>query len=132
MKKKIPLQFHWYIEKTKTGYSVYEEKLSIYTTAKNMPELLNHCYESAALFYDVEEDDIQRKQHHFHWDWKSFLNEYRILNAQLLAKRIGIHPTLLSQYLNGTKIPSLRQQQKITEGIRRIGKELSHLSFGFE
>ncbi len=45
------------------------------------------------------------------------------------AKRIGIHPTLLSQYVNGKKTLSEKQKQRVLEGIRGIGEELSRLEF---
>lgn len=36
-----------------------------------------------------------------------------------------MHPTLLSQYVNGTILPYEEQTKKIITGIRRVAKELS-------
>ena len=40
-----------------------------------------------------------------------------------------MNPALLSQYVQGKKKPSIRQTNKILEGIQQIGKELSELRF---
>lgn len=58
-----------------------------------------------------------------------FFKYYRVLNTRFLAERIGMNPTLLSQYINGHKKPSSAQRQRILEGIRQIGEELAELSF---
>jgi len=52
----------------------------------------------------------------------------KVLNANFLAKRIGMNPTLLSQYVRGNKQPSANQANKIIDGINTIGKELAGLS----
>jgi len=51
-----------------------------------------------------------------------------VLNAKFLARKIGMNPTLLSQYINGHKKPSPRQTRKILSGIHQIGQELSDLN----
>jgi DNA-binding transcriptional regulator YdaS (Cro superfamily) len=51
-----------------------------------------------------------------------------VLNANFLAQRIGMNPTLLSQYVRGKKHPSAKQTDKIIKGIQTIGKELSEIS----
>jgi DNA-binding transcriptional regulator YdaS (Cro superfamily) len=61
-------------------------------------------------------------------DLKQFFQYYRVLNATFLAKRIGMNPTLLSQYVRGKKQPSSKQIEKIIKGIQSIGKELSEIS----
>ena len=50
------------------------------------------------------------------------------LISKFLANRIGMNPTLLSQYVSGVKKPSQKQNQKIIDGIQMIGKELAELS----
>lgn len=130
MKKlKLPKKFCWRIEQTESGFSAYEVKLPLFTTAAEMAELLNHCYEAEALYFDKEESELATIQHQFIWDWRSFFNHYRILNARLFAKRVGINPALLSQYMSGNKVPSWRQQQKLVAGVKKIGEELSQFDF---
>jgi hypothetical protein len=42
-----------------------------------------------------------------------------------------MHATLLSQYIQGTKIPSAKQLAKIQEGIHSLGKELQEVNLVF-
>jgi hypothetical protein len=46
-------------------------------------------------------------------------------------KKIGMHATLLSQYIQGTKIPSAKQLAKIQAGIHSLGKELQEVNLEF-
>jgi DNA-binding transcriptional regulator YdaS (Cro superfamily) len=52
-----------------------------------------------------------------------------VINAKFLAKKIGMNPTLLSQYVQGRKKPSETQTEKILAGIHQIGKELTEIQF---
>jgi hypothetical protein len=40
----------------------------------------------------------------------------------------GMNPTLLSQYVQGRKIPSDSQRDKILLGIHQIGQELAEIN----
>lgn len=125
LKKKIEVT----VEKTKTGYSAYAEEMSVFSTGENISELymnlmeaLNFAYEE--LGYEVSIDNIK-----LNLDLKQFFQYYKVLNANFLAQRIGMNPTLLSQYVRGKKHPSAKQTDKIIKGIQIIGKELSEISF---
>jgi transcriptional regulator with XRE-family HTH domain len=61
----------------------------------------------------------------------AFFKRYRALNANFLAEKIGMHATLLSQYIQGTKIPSAKQLAKIQAGIHSLGKELQEVNLEF-
>jgi DNA-binding transcriptional regulator YdaS (Cro superfamily) len=50
-----------------------------------------------------------------------------VINAKVMAVRLGINPTLLAQYIQGVKKPSEKQTQKILAGIKQVGKELYEL-----
>ena len=65
----------------------------------------------------------------FEIDFKQFFQYYRVINAKFLAEKIGMNPTLLSQYVQGRKKPSENQTAKILDGIHQIGKELSEIQF---
>jgi len=124
LKKKIEVV----VEKTNTGYSAYAEQMSVFTTAENISELyvnlieaLNFAYEE--IGYVVSADNIK-----LNLDLKQFFQYYKVLNAKFLAQRIGMNPTLLSQYVRGKKHPSAKQTDKIIKGIQTIGKELSEIS----
>lgn len=116
------------LEKTSTGFSAYSSDYPIFTTAGTITELLNNAYEAANLFFSEENIQIEREYIKFEIDFKQFFKHYRVLNSKFLAKRIGMNPTLLSQYIQGHKKPSDNQTKKILKGINQIGKELSEIN----
>lgn len=80
---------------------------------------------------EVLEDDgrkVTTKNIKLEIDLKQFFQYYRVINARFLAERIGMNPTLLSQYVQGRKKPSQQQTAKILEGIHSIGRELSEIN----
>ena len=112
------------VEKTATGYSAFTDELNVYTTASdinglyiNLIEALNFSLEDEGIQVTIE--DIKLKL-----DLPQFFRYYKVLNANFLAKRIGMNPALLSQYVHGKKKPSFKQTEKIIDGIQRIGQEL--------
>ena len=112
------------IEKTDTGYSAFADELNVFTTANDISSLHQNLIEGINLYFEekgcfVEEDNIR-----LHLDLKQFFRYYKVLNAKFLASRIGMNPTLLSQYVRGNKRPSSKQTNKIIQGIQSIGKEL--------
>lgn len=124
MKKKIIM----ILERTRTGFSAYAQEYPIYTSAETIPELLNNAFEAANLYFEEETILIAHENIMFEIDFKQFFKYYRVLNSNFLAKRIGMDPTLLSQYVQGHKKPSDKQRDKILSGIHQIGKELSEIN----
>ena len=116
------------VEKTDTGFSSFSEDYPIYTTGKDISELISNAIEAANLCF--EEDDIQITQENlkFEIDFKQFFQYYKVINAKFLASKIGMNPTLLSQYVQGRKKPSEAQTEKILLGIHQIGQELSEIN----
>jgi predicted RNase H-like HicB family nuclease len=116
------------VEKTDTGFSAFSEDYPIYTTGKTIPELIDNALEAANLLF--EEDDIRIEQENlkFEIDFKQFFQYYKVINAKFLANKIGMNPTLLSQYVQGRKKPSDAQTEKILLGIHQIGQELSEIN----
>ncbi len=123
-KKKISM----IVEKTDTGFSAFSEDYPIYTTGKTMVELLDNAFEAANLYFEDENIKISHENLKFEIDFKQFFQYYRVLNSKFLADKIGINPTLLSQYVQGHKKPSEAQTEKILLGIHQIGKELSEIN----
>ncbi len=124
MRKKIKM----IVEKTDTGFSAYSEDYPIFTTGKTIPELINNAYEAAQLFFEEENMKINHENIKFEIDFKQFFQYYKVLNSKFLAEKIGMNPTLLSQYIQGRKKPSENQTEKILTGIQQIGRELSELN----
>ena len=126
LKKKIKI----IVEKTETGFSAYSEDYPIFTTGKTIPELLNNSYE-ATQFYFENKYIITHENLKFEIDFTQFFQYYKVLNSKFLAEKIGMNPTLLSQYVQGHKKPSVNQTEKILTGIHKIGQELSEMNLIF-
>jgi len=116
------------VEKTDTGFSAFSEDTPIYTTGKTVAELINNAYEASQLYFEVENIKVSSQNISFEVDFQQFFQYYKVLNAKFLAEKIGMNPTLLSQYIQGRKKPSENQTEKILAGIQQIGKELSELN----
>ena len=116
------------VEKTTTGFSAFSENYPIYTTGRKIPELMANALEAANLCFEDEKVMITHENLKFEIDFKQFFQYYRVLNARFLADKIGMNPTLLSQYVQGRKKPSEMQTEKILLGIHQIGQELSEIN----
>ena len=116
------------VEKTNTGFSAFSEDTPIFTTGKTVPELINNTYEAAQLYFEEENIKVTHENIKFEIDFKQFFQYYKVLNTKFLAEKIGMNPTLLSQYIQGRKKPSENQTEKILTGIHQIGRELSEMN----
>jgi len=123
LKKKIKL----IVEKTGTGFSAYSDEFPIFTTGRTIPELLNNAYEATQLYFE-DKYRIGYENIKFEVDFEQFFQYYKVLNSKFLAEKIGMNPTLLSQYVKGHKKPSEKQTEKILTGIHQIGQELSEMN----
>ncbi len=116
------------IEKTETGFSAYSEEYPIFTTGKSITELQNNSVEATQMYFEEQTKKITIDNIKFEFDFKQFFQYYNVINAKILAKRIGMNATLLSQYVSGRKKPSETQTEKILLGIHQIGQELSEMN----
>jgi predicted RNase H-like HicB family nuclease len=123
-KKKIKI----IVEKTKTGFSAFSSDYPIFTTGKTIADLIDNAYEATNLFFEDSKTQISLENLKFEIDFKQFFQYYRVLNSKFLADKIGMNPTLLSQYVQGHKKPSESQSEKILLGIHKIGQELSEIN----
>ena len=115
------------VEKTKTGFSAFAVDYPVFTTGKTISDLTRNLTEALNLYFEDNGIKVEEKNINLEIDLKQFFQFYRVINAKFLADRIGMNPTLLSQYVQGRNKPSLIQTEKILNGIREIGKELSDL-----
>jgi hypothetical protein len=118
------------IEKSNTGFSGYAESYPVYTTGATMNELINNTIDAFTFYFENEKFDPA--QVGFEIDFKQFFQYYKVLNSKALAQKIGMNPTLLSQYVRGHKRPSQKQSQRILYGINQIGQELSEINVIYE
>jgi predicted RNase H-like HicB family nuclease len=116
------------VEKTKTGFSAYAEAYPIFSTGKTISELMANALEAANLFFEEYGICLTIDHLKIEIDFKQFFQYYRVINSKFLADKIGMNPTLLSQYVTGHKKPSEKQTEKILGGIQQIGKELSEIN----
>ena len=126
LKKKIKI----IVEKTETGFSAFSEEYPIFTTGRTVPELLDNTYEATQLYFE-EKYEVSPGNLKFEIDFAQFFQYYKVLNSKFLAEKIGMNPTLLSQYVQGRKKPSDSQTEKILSGIHQIGQELSEMNLIF-
>ena len=115
------------VEKTETGFSAYSEEFPIFTTGRTVPELLKNAYEATQLYFE-DQYIVSQKHIKFEIDFAQFFQFYKVLNSKFLAEKIGMNPTLLSQYVQGHKKPSENQTEKILTGIHQIGQELAEMN----
>ncbi len=123
-KKKISI----IVEKTDTGFSAYSNDYPIFTTGRTIPELIDKAFEATNLYFEDDKIEVKHDNLKFEIDFKQFFQYYKVLNSKFLADKIGMNPTLLSQYVQGHKKPSDKQTEKILYGIHQIGQELSEIN----
>ena len=123
-KKKISI----IVEKTDTGFSAYSNDYPIFTTGRTIPELIDNAFEATNLYFEDEKIEVNHDNLKFEIDFKQFFQYYKVLNSKFLADKIGMNPTLLSQYVQVHKKPTDKQTQKILYGIHQIGQELSEIN----
>jgi len=116
------------VEKTDTGFSAYCNDYPIFTTGRTIPELIDNAFEATNLYFEDENVEVNHENLKFEIDFKQFFQYYKVLNSKFLADKIGMNPTLLSQYVQGHKKPSEKQTEKILYGIHQIGQELSEIN----
>ncbi|NND34096.1 MAG: helix-turn-helix transcriptional regulator [Saprospiraceae bacterium] len=122
------MKFRFIIERTRTGYSAYEQKHPIFTTGDTILELQMHALEAANLYLEDEGKRVTRAHLDFEIDFKQFFEFYKVINSKHLAQRIGMNESLLSQYVTGKKKPSKKQVERIIDGLHEIGKELMEIN----
>ena len=116
------------VEKTSTGYSAYAEKYAVYTTGKDVKELVENIIQAMNFHFKEsgEKVTVLKKNLELAFSIPSLFQLYPI-NIRHFAQRIGMNYTLLSQYVQGRKKPSDKQAEKIVEGLQEVGKELSEV-----
>ena len=114
------------VEKTNTGYSAYSEDGSIATVGETYKELKNNMLEALNMLLEEENKPLATKKDIvIKFDLAQFFEYYNGINILALSEKMGINNSLISQYKPGKKFPSEKQAQRIFEGIKSYGKELS-------
>lgn len=53
--------------------------------------------------------------------------KFPILNVSEVARTLGMHKSLLSKYIYGTKKPSEKREKEILDALRELGRELANI-----
>ena len=122
------MKFKFIVERTRTGYSAYEQNHPIFTTGDTILELQMNALEASNLYMEEQGKKVTRSNLDFEIDFKQFFEFYKVINAKHLAQRIGMNESLLSQYATGKKKPSKKQVERIIDGLHEIGKELLEIN----
>lgn len=118
------------VMKEKRGYSAHVNigHTFIGTQASSLPALRGKILDAVNLAAGAgtyrDEDIVLRP------DLRSFFDFYNVVNAKALSARIGMHQSLLAQYVSGIKRPSRKQTHRILQGVRQVGRELAEMEFG--
>lgn len=78
-------------------------------------------------YIDLDGVDMPELEMTFKYDLWAFFDKFP-LNASLVAKLIGVNPSLMRQYISGSKKPSEKRVEEIQQGIRELGRTLSDVS----
>ena len=117
------------VEKTNTGYSAYTKKYPVYTVGSSLEELKGNILEAISLYFEDKDVNIDENDLKITLDLPQFFEFYKVINAKALSERIGMHQSLLAQYIKGLKKPSPRQTERILKEVQQVGKELASIQF---
>lgn len=126
------------IEKTSTGFSAYsKDAKGIYTTGTSIDELKENIREVIEEQVDylqeigdtVNAENLRSANIEYKIDLEQFFEYFSMFNKTEFAKYIGLNPSLLRGYSKGGVYISDDRVRKIEEGIHRLGKELTSVSF---
>ena len=66
----------------------------------------------------------------YQYDLKSFFSYFSFLNVSEIARRAGINPSLMRQYVSGVKNAGEKTYSRLSECMAKITKELQVAQFG--
>jgi transcriptional regulator with XRE-family HTH domain len=114
------------IVKQDVGYSAHASvgNKFIATQGDDLAALKKNIADAVGITFPGSRLDIL-----YRFDLESFFDFYKVINVKALSQRIGMNQSLLSQYINGSRIPSQNQIKRILTGVHEIGKELVEAEF---
>lgn len=119
---------------TKNGKTA-EEPFANYTRLKNATTKQRKEYETSdfGLYWPKLDEDLSFDGFFKTEECKTTLGQLVSgigeINISALARRVGIAQPLMAAYISGKRKPSIKQQQKIMDGLHTLGKELQALKF---
>ncbi len=116
-------------EKTNTGFSGYAKKYAVASTGETFHELKKNLVEALNFYLEESGKKVSEQDLKIMLDIQQFFSFYKVLNAKAFSEFIGMNQSLLAQYTHGIKTPSAKQTERIIDGIKKLGNELSSFDF---
>ena len=121
------------------GYGIYCPQLdgiSLFGYGLTEEEAKEDLKENLEMFIDECEDSLSLDKLNggdvdfdYQYDISGFFKTFSFFNVTELAKKIGMHPSLLRRYKQGITLASLSQKQKFEKAIHELAKELCTVQF---
>lgn len=93
-------------------------------------EDMNACLEEARLDYEETHSTAPYTVSFlYRYDLQSFFDYFSFLNISEIARRSGINPSLMRQYVSGNKAAGEKTYSKLSACITNISNELQAASF---
>ena len=114
----------------------YRKALEFFPTLKEATPAQRECYQinkfgDAVRWAEIDEDihissltdGVQPEENAIGAAFRKF----PILNVSEVARYLGMHKSLLSKYIYGTKKPSEKREKEILDALREVGRQLANI-----
>ena len=114
----------------------YRKALEFFPTLKEATPAQRECYQinkfgDAVRWAEIDEDihissltdGAQPEENAIGAAFRKF----PILNVSEVARSLGMHKSLLSKYIYGTKKPSEKREKEILDALREAGRQLANI-----
>ena len=95
----------------------------------NDEERMKYSFSLSGIHWRELDEDVSFESFEYEDSEPSALQRFFLthkeINVAEFARRIGMNPTLLRNYINGFKKPSKEREQEILGHIHKLGEELS-------
>ena len=98
-------------------------------TVKKAKQDLMDCYQEARDDMEEQGKSFPEVAFEYKYDLRSFFNYFSFLNVSDIAKRAGINPSLMRQYVSGIKNAGEKTYERLATCIEQIKAELQAASF---
>ncbi len=99
------------------------------TVAEAFADMKESFQEVIESYQETEETIPEELQEpvvfEFKFDVPSVFNHFDEINLTTFSRKIGINSSLLRQYKNGLAFASIKQVEKIKNGLHELGRQLS-------
>ncbi len=109
----------------------YKQSLLWYPQLRqaNDKERMKYTFSSTGIHWRNLDEDVSFESFEYEDAEPSGLQRFFLthkeINVAEFARRMGMNPTLLRNYINGFKKPSKEREQEILDHIHKLGEELA-------